>query len=213
MDANQLGNQILFGVLFIIGGGIGVFVWVSAISGKTSSGSAIPGTLTIRKHKYSYELGDLLLRFGGASTFSGMDIHIPKMLPHIFLDASANDRQGRSPYIFDNDDRVSLEGDFDQHFRAYAPKEHKQLALSVLSPDVLYTLLSTAYEYDVEIMEDHVRLIVPGGAPISRNSRVKDDLLKAAQAVMKEIDHRLQSWQESSLTGDTALDVVRGPRD
>lgn len=196
MDANGLGNQILFAVLFIGGGLVGALLWLFPIVGKTG-GSAIPGSLKIKKHHYSFEVGDNLLRFGGATVFSGMDIHLPKPLPHIFLDSKANDYVGRSQYIFENDDKVSLEGDFNEFFQVYVPKEHKALALSILTPDVLQTLKTAAFKYDVEIMETHVRIIVPGAHGLSRNEALKNDLGDAAMAIMKEVDHRLKSWQGS----------------
>lgn len=211
MDFGDLQTQLFAGLLFVFGGVLGVIFWVVPIMGK-SSGTAFPGILKIGKRKYNYEIGDLLLRFGGASFYSGIDIHLHKRLPHIYLDAYQNNRPGRRPeFVFDDDDELSLEGDFNSHFKAYAPREHKALVLSVLTPDVLNTLVRTAYKYDVEIIENHVRLIVRG-AQVGRNEEIQQELLDAAQAVMKEVDHRLRSWNEASLTGDTALDVTKTNR-
>lgn len=195
MNASELGNQLLLGSLFILGGLFGVLFWVMPMLSRRGPGVGIPGALKIKKHRYSYEMGDMLLRFGGASTFAGMDIHLPKRLPHIYLDAYANDHRGRPEFVFDKEDQISLEGDFDEYFKAYAPKQHKSLALSILSPDLLQTLKKTAYKYDIEIMEDHVRLIV-FGVPVSGNEQVQQELLKAAKTVMKEVDHRLHASNE-----------------
>jgi hypothetical protein len=206
MNLGDLQFQLLAGLLFVLGGVFGVVLWVFPVMGK-SSGSVIPGTLKIGKHNYSYELGDLILRYGGATFFSGIDIHLPKLLPHIYLDAYQNNRLGRRPeFVYDKEDQISLEGNFDQYFKAYAPKQHKVLVLSILSPDVLEKLMTCVYKYDIEIIENHVRLIVRG-EQVSRNEVIQEDLLKAATIVMKEIDHRLKSWQDSSMVGDTALDV------
>jgi hypothetical protein len=207
---DKLGDQILLGAIFIFGGLVGYIMLIVPMANR-SQGSARADVLKIKKRTYTYELGDNLLRFGGASFFSGMDIHLPKALPHIFLDAQANDPAlQRAEYIFEDDDKVSLEGDFDKYFQAYVPKEHKQLALSILTPDVLQVLKRSAFKYDIEIMDRHVRLIIStDNVLMSRNEKMQDDILKAARAVMKEIDERLQTWQESSLTGDTALDVKK----
>ncbi|HSD56171.1 MAG TPA: hypothetical protein VLA92_03395 [Candidatus Saccharimonadales bacterium] len=173
-----------------------------------SNGTVIPGTLKVGRHKYSYELGDLILRYGGATFFSGIDVHLPKRLPHIYLDSKQNDRVGRSrEFEYDRENAISLEGNFNEAFKAYAPKEHKALALSILGPDVLQTLLDSAHDYDVEIIENHVRLIVRG-VSVSRSEQLKEELLAAAHAIMKEVDHKLKSWHEGSLVGDTALDVT-----
>lgn len=208
MDLNGLQTQLFAGLLFVLGGILGVVFWLMPAMGK-NSGSAFPGVLKVGKRKYNYEIGDLLLRYGGASFFSGMDIHLHKRLPHIYLDAYQNNRPGRRPeFVYDDDDELSLEGDFDEYFKAYVPREHKALAMSILTPDVLDTLIKTAYKYDVEIIENHVRLIVRG-AQVSRNEQIQQELLVAAEAVMKEVDHRLKSWRDSSLEGDTSLDVQR----
>lgn len=174
-----------------------------------SNGMVIAGEMKIKTHTYPYLLGDQLLRYGGAALFSGIELQLPKKLPHIFLDAHANDRKTRRPeFVYDPENRVSLEGDFDRYFQAYAPTAHKMLALSILTPEVLQTCIRSTHRFDVEIIEDKVRLIVPSKR-VTRNERLQQELMVAAEAVMKEIDHRLRSWNEAGLVGDVALDVKR----
>jgi hypothetical protein len=151
-------------------------------------------------------MGDHLLRYGGASEFAGIEIGLPKRLPHIFLDAHQNDRGVTHEYIYDTSNRLSLEGDFDRYFQAYVPAQHKVLALSILTPDVLQVLMQSVNKFDVEIINDKVCLMVPG-KQIARDGAAKNELLHAAETLLIEIDHRLQSWSESSMTGDTMLDI------
>lgn len=165
-----------------------------------------PGLIDVHGRKYSYEIGDFMLRYGGSSEFSGIEVVLPKRLPHIFLDAHHNNQTATKEYVFDHQNRLSLEGDFDQYFQAYAPAQHKVLALSILSPDVLQVLKRSATKYDIEIIDDKVRLMVPGHH-IGRDEAAKEELLYVAELLLIEIDHRLQSWNESSLQGDTMLDV------
>jgi hypothetical protein len=197
--------QILLGILFVLGGIAAVVMWVMPMAGRTA-GSGWPGVLAVGKRRYPYEMGDQLLRYGGMASFSGIDILLPKRLPHIFLDAHANNHGHQPQFEFEGDNRISLEGDFDHVFRAYAPKQHKQLVLSILGPDVLELFMKHASRFDVEIIEHHVRLIVPDQM-VSRDEKVQKDLMAAAKVIMKKVDHRLVSWHESSLQGDTTLDV------
>lgn len=206
----NLESQILLGVLFILGGLAGVVMWVMPMAAK-SRGSGWPGTLHVGKHTYQYEMGDQILRYGGMATFSGIDILLPKRMPHLFLDAHANDRGRRAEFVFADDNRLSLEGDFDSVFQAYAPKQHKQLALSILAPDVLQVFMRHSHRFDIEIIEHHVRLIVPD-AMVSRDEKLQKEVLLAAKAIMKKVDRRLASWKESSLHGDTTLDVHKDNR-
>lgn len=206
---DSLAFQLVTGALFVLGGVLAVALWVMPMANR-SKGIVIPGILKIGKHEYPYELGDQILRYGGGDTFSGIAFTLPKRLPHIYLDAHANDREGLRPeFVYETDDKISLEGDFDSHFQAYVPKEHKALALSILSPDVMETLAGQVDQFDVEIMEYRVRLMVsePVEILVSRNEQLQEALMTAAKPLMQEIDHRLKSWNESSLTGDTALDV------
>lgn len=203
--------QILLGILFVLGGVAGVVAWVMPMAGKTR-GSGWPGVLSIGKHSYPYEMGDQILRYGGMASFSGMDILLPKRLPHIFLDAHANDHGRKPEFEFEGDNRISLEGNFNHTFQAYAPREHKQLVLSILAPDVMQTFMQHASRFDVEIIEHHVRLIVPDQM-VSRDEKVQKELMIAAKAIMKKVDRRLASWHESSLQGDTTLDVRRSNHD
>jgi hypothetical protein len=208
MEALQF--QLVAIAIFILALVIGVVLWSVPLAEKFR-GSVIPGIMRVEKRSYEYQLGDQILRYGGAAVFSGIQLTLPQKLPHIFLDAHANDKLAQpKEFVFDEQNRVSLEGDFDTYFQAYAPAEHKTLALSILTPDVLQTVIKYGKKYDIEIMEDKVRLIIPGdGVRVSRTEQLQHDLLDAAQQLMQEVDHRLQSWQESSLQGDTALDIRR----
>lgn len=181
-----------------------IFVWLP-FKWRARAG-VTPGLINVHGRKYTYEMGDFMLRYGGASEFSGIEIVLPKRLPHIFLDAHHNDTTVTKEYVFDASNRISLEGDFDNYFQAYAPAQHKVLALSILSPDVLQALKRNATKYDIEIVEDKVRLMVPN-KHIRRDEAAKEELLYVAELLMIEIDHRLKSWNEDSLEGDTMLDV------
>jgi hypothetical protein len=204
-------NAVIGFVLFLLGG---VAAWVLIVFPMSSrrKGMAWSGVLSVKKHKYPYDMGDHLLRYGGMDFFAGIDIYLPKRMPHIYLDAHANDSRQYREFTFEKHNRISLEGDFDHTFKAYAPKNHKTLALSILTPDVMHTLMKHADRFDIEILEHHVRLIVPGARLLSSSEQLQHELMAAAKAVMKEVDHRLQSWNEKSLHGDTTLDIRQDNR-
>ena len=93
-------------------------------------------------------------------TIGYMHTKLPRRLPHIILDAKANDKLGINAFAtrLDRKQILSLEGDFDKHFTLYAPKQYERDALYILTPDVMHTLITHARDFDVEIIDDDIYL-------------------------------------------------------
>ena len=72
------------------------------------------------------------------------------------LDATSNNGLFGSnlPATFDRDQRLSLEGDFDQHFSLYCPEGYEQDALYLFTPDIMARFIDHAAALDVEIVDD-----------------------------------------------------------
>lgn len=77
-------------------------------------------------------------------------------LPNIVLDGVANDSVVGTtlPTSFRDEQRLSLEGDFDQHFSLYCPVGYERDALYLFTPDVMADFIDTAAHFDVEIIDD-----------------------------------------------------------
>ncbi|HEY8590079.1 MAG TPA: hypothetical protein VIL55_11065, partial [Naasia sp.] len=129
-------------------------------------------------HERRFELGNyryVVVRKtkNGTSTtvyrWGYMLIGLDRNLPHMVLDARANDRSllgirsTNLPVSFDRDQVLSLEGDFDQHFTLYAPKEYERDALYVFTPDLTALLIDESGDFDVEIVDD--KLFVYSSTP------------------------------------------------
>ena len=52
------------------------------------------------------------------------------------------------------DQQLSLEGDFDIHFRLYCPTGYERDALYVMTPDLMALLIDDAGDLDAEIVDD-----------------------------------------------------------
>jgi hypothetical protein len=91
-------------------------------------------------------------------------VTLPAPLPHLVLDATANDRLLESdlPTGVDRSQLIRLEGGFDAHFRVYSPVEYRTGALYVLTPDLMAALIDHASAFDVEILDDRLVLFRPG---------------------------------------------------
>lgn len=83
-------------------------------------------------------------------------IRLDVPLPHIVLDATGNNGLFGSnlPMTFGRDQRLSLEGDFDQHFALYCPTGYERDALYLFTPDVMARFIDNAAALDVEIVDD-----------------------------------------------------------
>jgi hypothetical protein len=76
-------------------------------------------------------------------------------LPNIVLDAKGNNAFGSNlPARFDRAQRLSLEGDFDEHFTLYCPAGYEADALYLFTPDIMARFIDNAAELDVEIVDD-----------------------------------------------------------
>lgn len=83
-------------------------------------------------------------------------IHLDTPLPHIVLDALGNNSVFGSnlPTTFDRGQRLSLEGDFDQHFALYCPQGYERDALYLFTPDIMARFIDHVGQLDVEIVDD-----------------------------------------------------------
>ncbi|GGI48629.1 hypothetical protein BCL57_003331 [Agromyces flavus] len=78
-------------------------------------------------------------------------------LPHIVLDATNNNGLfgiSNLPATFDRDQRLSLEGDFDDYFALHVPVGYESDALYLFTPDIMARFIDHAAAVDVEIVDD-----------------------------------------------------------
>jgi hypothetical protein len=85
-------------------------------------------------------------------------ITLDRNLPHMLLDAKGNNSLFGSnlPQMFTADQRLSLEGDFDNYFTLYCPREYERDALYVMTPDLMALLIDNAAPYDIEILDNQM---------------------------------------------------------
>lgn len=82
---------------------------------------------------------------------------LPQRVPHLLLDAKANNRKiwgTNLPDSFDSSQRLTLGAPFDDYYELYAPSGYGQDAFYLLPPNVLEALLSAPAVYDIELVDD-----------------------------------------------------------
>lgn len=92
-----------------------------------------------------------------------MMVQLDRNLPHIVLDATRNNfwKISNLPASFSKDQVLSLEGDFDKHFKLYCPKGYERDALYVLNPKLMALMIDFANSTDIEIIDN--KLFLFGG--------------------------------------------------
>jgi len=85
-----------------------------------------------------------------------MALHLDRRLPHMVLDSKANNSWFGTnlPSTFKKEQALALEGDFNEYFTLYCPREYERDALYVFTPDLMALLIDEAAPFDVEIVDD-----------------------------------------------------------
>ncbi|GAA1231074.1 hypothetical protein JOF42_000498 [Microbacterium phyllosphaerae] len=119
-------------------------------------------------------------------------------LPNIVLDAKGNNGFGSNlPASFQREQRLSLEGDFDQYFTLYCPEGYERDALYLFTPDIMARFIDNAAELDVEIVDDWLFLYT------QRKASTLDPatwawLFGAVGAVITKLD-QWERWRDERL--------------
>ena len=115
--------------------------------------SATDRYLDIGNYQYSTGSG----KSRSTHTWGFMALHLDRKLPNMVLDAKANNGlfgTTNLPAYFSKDQVLSLEGDFNEYFTLYCPKQYERDALYVFTPDLMALLIDNAAPFDVEIVDD-----------------------------------------------------------
>ena len=89
-------------------------------------------------------------------TWGFMALELDRSLPHMVLDSRANNGLFGStnlPAAFTKDQVLSLEGNFDQYFTLYCPKQYERDALYVFTPDLMALCIDEAAPFDIEVID------------------------------------------------------------
>lgn len=156
---------------------------------------------------YRYTVGSGKNR--STRTWGFLALELDRRLPHMLLDAKANNGLfggTNLPAAFDRTQVLSLEGDFDRFFTLYCPKEYERDALYVFTPDLMALLIDEAAPYDVEIIDDW--MFVYSQAPFDAlNPATYERLFRIVETVGSKTVQRTDRYADERV-GDRSLDVV-----
>ena len=129
------------------------------------------------------------------SYYSAITIDLGEPIPEIVLDAKRNNRLLSSlPNYYNQDQRIRLEGNFDEYFDLYAPVKWRIEALSIITPDIMQALVKDGYNFDFEITAGaSARLIISTPGYIGYDPIKLQALYDAFSSVYSEIKYKLRT--------------------
>jgi hypothetical protein len=137
-------------------------------------------------------------------------IELDRNLPHMVLDSKANNGlfgATNLPATFHKDQILSLEGDFDEYFTLYCPKEYERDALYVFTPDLMALLIDHVAPFDVEVVDAWMFVYsatpFPAGQPA-----VYQRLLRIVETVGAKTLTQTDRYQDDRAAAPFAANIV-----
>lgn len=120
---------------------------------------------TVVSGKYKnlpFEMGNFFCTIGSGRSsklikFGVVAIELTRALPHVLLDAKANNWLGFSNLpAFSSSQLLTLEGNFNKYFDLYVPKGYERDALYFITPELMVLLIDLGAQFDIEIIDNRL---------------------------------------------------------
>lgn len=135
-------------------------------------------------------------------------LKLARRLPNMVLDARGNNfwKFSNLSDSFDRSQTLALEGDFNNYFTLYAPKQYERDALYVFTPDVMAAMVDYGQEYDIEIVDDE--LFIYSGDHFSLDKpEFYERILKIIDAIGSEVIDQTDYYADERV-GNRAANIV-----
>ena len=139
-------------------------------------------------------------------------IPLSRQLPHMVLDAKKNNifkTFTNLPGGFTKDQILQLEGNFNDYFTLYAPKQYEQDAFYVFTPDVMAALIDFGAQYDVEIIDNNLVLYSSNHLPIY-SKQYLEGLFTVIGKIGSELRDQTRRYADERV-GDKTMNIVAAP--
>jgi len=116
-------------------------------------------------------------------------VRLQRPFPHIILDSKKSRALQSRGHATDS---VKLEGEFNDNFSLYFDKNDQVNALSVITPDVMQTLIASNTAQDIEIIDNNIFFMIHSDV---RSAEYIPILFASVDALSDEIEHKSQTIQ------------------
>ncbi len=167
------------------------------------------------------EIGNIEFTIGGGKSqrtypYSYARIKLPRKLPHILLDSRKNDGflgldkitalQFSVGQKIDENQKMQLEGDFNDYFTLYVPQGYAQDALYVFTPDVMQLMVDLGARFDAEIIDDDLYIFQPKHIEF-RDGTQMEELITLSEKMQPEFASQTARYADER-AGNSNLNVV-----
>jgi len=172
---------------------------------KITRGYGFPGRAEIGNYVYTTGSG----KNKQTHTWGYIKVKLPRRLPHMVLDSKSNNVFGRFSNLtdtFGKDQVLSLEGDFNDYFTLYAPKQYERDALYVFTPDVMAKLIDNGGGFDMEVVDDE--LFIYKGESFGLGSEAElTKLLSIIDSIGTELSEQTDHYADERVA-DRAQNII-----
>lgn len=145
-------------------------------------------------------------------TFGVVRLKLPRKLPHILLDSKKNNFfiLTNLPGNFTSDQKLQLEGDFNNYFTVYAPLNYQRDALYILTPELMAILVEKGEEYDFEVVDDNLFIYTSIQLNFGRKNMQKtvERMTAIAEQIGGEFSDNVRLYADSRVENSRHLNVV-----
>lgn len=127
-------------------------------------------------------------------------IKLDRKLPHIILDSKKNGAGtiANSLLFLNQNQRLALEGDFNNYFDLYVPNGYERDALYIFTPDVMAVFVDETDSFDAEIIDDN--LFIYSRAPFNLiDQSVIERLCKLIDVVSKKTLNQTEHYADEKV--------------
>ncbi|MDR1033044.1 MAG: hypothetical protein LBL84_03490 [Candidatus Nomurabacteria bacterium] len=126
--------------------------------------------------------------------FNVVRYDLGRPVPNILLDGQKN----INPMEGERYDAqaMHLEGDFNKHFKVFAPEGYHIDTLQILSPDVMADLVDHAAKYDIELVDHYVYIAAMREFDQTNYGAFVQDFFVRASEVIKELGEQVDAYTD-----------------
>lgn len=136
-------------------------------------------------------------------------VPLPRAVPNMVLDSKKNNGLwlANLNVAFNADQKLSLEGNFDEYFTLYTPRKYEKDALYIFTPDVMQILIERGTDFDMETV-DHSLYMYRFGRFSLGNAELYKRLLPILSTISKKVlnqadfysDEKIDDWNKDVVT-------------
>lgn len=156
-----------------------------------------------------YEIGNYRYETGSGKSrsthnYGFIRVALSRHLPNMVLDSRRDNFLGISslPDSIDKSQKLELEGDFNEYFNLYVPKQYERDALYVFTPDVMQAVIQHGQFFDIEIVDDEMYMYTKKLFKLESQQDL-EQAIKSIEAIASELRQQTRRYSDERVTENT----------